>query len=401
MNALQLSIKIIIIGVLSILFGIQAVWSAKPAQEKDLLDVSILVFDPGIPEDAKTMNKQSIFPEVRKAEARYIAYTLRLTLENSGHWGAVRVIPQETSAFDVLVKGEIISSNGTELAVNVLVQDASGHNWVRKRYRKKADEKLYAKNHRHKDEFQIMYDRIANDMRHARNRLTEKKIAKIQAISELRFATDLAPQTFDGYLKQGIAGRYSIKRLPARNDPMMVRINKIRNREYMLIDTLDEQYAEFVHNMEAPYDEWRRSSYGEFITMKETRRAARRKMAGGALAVFASIFVGAKSSSVFSSAAATVGVLGGTAVFKRGLDQHDEVIIHVETLRELARTFNTNITPRVVEVEGKTVTLTGSAEKQYKEWRRLLREMYILETGLLNSKQTQPPKRGKQKEVSL
>jgi hypothetical protein len=36
----------------------------------------------------------------------------------------------------------------------------------------------------------------------------------------------------------------------------------------------------------------------------------------------------------------------------------------------------------VVEVEGQTHELTGSAETQYNEWRQLLKRIYASETGL-------------------
>ena len=35
-----------------------------------------------------------------------------------------------------------------------------------------------------------------------------------------------------------------------------------------------------------------------------------------------------------------------------------------------------------VEVEGRTLQLKGTAEEQYHEWRRLLKELYENETGL-------------------
>ena len=36
----------------------------------------------------------------------------------------------------------------------------------------------------------------------------------------------------------------------------------------------------------------------------------------------------------------------------------------------------------VVDVEGRTLQLHGTAEEQYREWRRLLKELYENETGL-------------------
>jgi hypothetical protein len=36
----------------------------------------------------------------------------------------------------------------------------------------------------------------------------------------------------------------------------------------------------------------------------------------------------------------------------------------------------------VVDLEGRTLELRGSAEQQYAEWRQLLRDLYENETGL-------------------
>ena len=43
--------------------------------------------------------------------------------------------------------------------------------------------------------------------------------------------------------------------------------------------------------------------------------------------------------------------------------------------------FNAEAEPLVVEIEGQTRRLTGTAEERYQEWRRLLREIYSTETG--------------------
>ncbi len=63
--------------------------------EAELLDVGIRVFDPGIPEGIKdneeALAKKRIYPDLRKAEARYVPTLLRETLEGTAQWGAVRV----------------------------------------------------------------------------------------------------------------------------------------------------------------------------------------------------------------------------------------------------------------------------------------------------------------------
>ena len=52
--------------------------------ETSLLDVGIVIFDPGIPEDESTHSKLGIFPEIRKSEAQIVTVILRQVLVNSG-----------------------------------------------------------------------------------------------------------------------------------------------------------------------------------------------------------------------------------------------------------------------------------------------------------------------------
>jgi hypothetical protein len=98
--------------------------------ETELLDVGVRVFDPGIPpdveNDAEKQQKLNIYPDVRKAEARYMAMLLRNTLETSAQWGAVRVIPANAEFVDVIVSGRIIKSSGKELKLAVSVRDSTG-----------------------------------------------------------------------------------------------------------------------------------------------------------------------------------------------------------------------------------------------------------------------------------
>jgi hypothetical protein len=65
--------------------------------------------------------------------------------------------------------------------------------------------------------------------------------------------------------------------------------------------------------------------------------------------------------------------------------------LHKDSIRELGQSFDAEAQPLVVEVEGQTRRLTGSAEQKYQEWRRILREIYATETGgVLSSDLPQP-----------
>src|SRR5687768_3862583 len=96
-----------------------ATQAAQEIPEERRLDVVVHVFDPGIPAalagDEQALANRRIFPDIRKAEARYFAVALRNTLENSSQWGAVRVAPQGTQFVDVTVSGRIVTSSGANL----------------------------------------------------------------------------------------------------------------------------------------------------------------------------------------------------------------------------------------------------------------------------------------------
>src|SRR5690606_13276381 len=108
-----------------------------------LLDVGVRLFDENLPEDEKVMEEQHIFPEVRKAEARYIPMQLRNTLESTGQWGQVRVMPGDAEALDVYVDGKILESSGQILRTEITVTDATGRQWFKRQYEQLADTRSY------------------------------------------------------------------------------------------------------------------------------------------------------------------------------------------------------------------------------------------------------------------
>ena len=107
---------------------------AEEIPDSELLDIGIRIFDPGLPENPDDWEEEFVFPEVRKAEARYMPYVLKDTLQQTGHWGAVRVIPAESNSVDLTVEGEIVSSDGERLKVAIVATDSTGLVWLEKSY---------------------------------------------------------------------------------------------------------------------------------------------------------------------------------------------------------------------------------------------------------------------------
>jgi hypothetical protein len=184
-------------------------------------------------------------------------------------------------------------------------------------------------------------------------------------------------------------GRYGIKRLPADNDPLLDRLRRIRERDNLFVDTLQDYYTNFAGQMQGPYTQWRDESYKETMDLREANRSATARTVGGVLVglagIAAAVLAGGSSNPWVSSggaAAAVVGVGAGTMLVKSGLDQRAEAKMHAEALKEIAASLDAEIAPHTVTLEDRTVTLTGTVEQQYAQWRQILRDIYDTETGM-------------------
>lgn len=350
--------------------------------EAQLLDVGIETFDPGL-EGLDADQEKEVSAEIRKSEARYIPVHLKNTMQRTGHWGAVRVIPTRTEATDVLVTGTILQSDGETFELAVDAYDATGRHWFSHVYEAEKEANEYSNHRRGEDDpFQDLYNAIANDLARHRAGLAPEEIDNIRQVAELRFAAWLAPDVFAPYLSEDEDGIWHVKRLPAEDDPMLSRVLTIREREYMLIDTLTSHYDVFYANMWDPYVSWRQSRSEEVAAMREVeRKALTRQILGGAL------IAGAIALDVLAGGGNTVALrnamlVGGGISLKSGIDLGGQVEIHEDAIRELGRSFESDVKPLVVEVDGEAVELTGSAEVQYADWRRLLKSIYFTETGL-------------------
>ena len=359
----------------------------------ELLDVGIRTFDPNLPSTSsmneQTLNKRHLYPEIRQAETYYMASILRGTLESSAQWGAVRVLPESAQFVDLTVKASILESTGARLALEVTVADSRGRVWISKRrYEEPADLGTYKTDAslKARDPFQNLYSHIANDMVAARALLGTDEKREIRRVTELRFAHDLAPAVTDGYLTANETGLITVARLPAKDDPFSARIARIRERDAAVVDTVNGYYSNFADQMQASYGAWRRASYEELEKESRTRNQARTRTVLGAAAVLASIFApgGCRSTDYscrrLQGAARTAGAIGGTAAVLSGLKKYSDAKVHTQALQELADTFKSEVASQVVEVEGRTLKLTGTADEQYREWRKLLQELYLEES---------------------
>jgi len=360
--------------------------SLSEIPENQLLNASIEIFDPGtLPENEKEANGLSM--DIRNAEARYMPEQLRATMEKTGYWGAVRVVPRNLSDSELLVSGDILQSNGLQLDLRIAARDASGRKWFTRDYRAAVEASYYQSSAFTGEAFQPLYNTIANDLASFLKSLTVEDITTIRRIAELRFATDIAPEAYAGYLDKNDTGEYSIVHLPSNDDPMYGRVQAIQERDLLMIDTLNGHFDNFYREMREPYTEWRKARSDEAEKQKALEKAALNRTLLGVASIVGAVFVGiaAPEYNAGLDTLTDVMVLGGAAAIKSGMDKRSEAAIHRESIEELGMSFSSEARPLVVEVDGKTVQLTGSAEAQYEQWRVLMGQIYASETGLTGS----------------
>jgi hypothetical protein len=352
--------------------------------EATLLDVGIHVLKvPKADGDAGEKESGASNPEVRAAEARFIPFVLKETLQRTGYWGAVRVVPDQAEEVDVSVKGTLVESNGETLTVEFRVADVSGRLWFDKEYSAVATRNSYdALKEKDHDPYQDLYNQVANDMLAYLQKLTPQDIATIRRISLLKFAKSIAPFAFAGYLTQDKSGITEVVRMPADNDPMLQRVERIREREFMFIDTVNQYYGNLYNDMREPYGQWRKSYLDEVTQQRALERQAWGRRILGVAAIVGAALVGFNfGDTAGGAAAATLMTIGGVEAFRSGSQYAEDAKIHEDAIKELGASFKGDVAPIVDEVDGHTVKLSGSVETQYAEWRKTLRELFAAETG--------------------
>jgi hypothetical protein len=392
--------------------------SATAVDESKLLSVRIETFDPGkLPEDPE--QAKGLSTEIRSAEAYYFPTQLRHTMERSGHWGPVRVVPKGTRDGEVIVAGRIIESDGEALKLEIAVRDASGVDWFKKEYSGVVNEAIQNKaQQQNVDAFQFVYNEIANDIAAYNMKISATDATQIRRVAALRFGADMAPATYGKYLTDKAGAkpktepdalqqlvsfldtgadkperqpRYQIKGLPPKGDPLVQRVERIRGREEFLIDTLDQQYDGLARNISGPYQQWRRARLKEINAVREAERLKQKKQ-GEALAIG---ILGALAGAAVSSNSNCYGcqtagaVIAGTAIaiaaqkaVQASEQAEAETRLRTTAMKELGESLANDVKPVVVEVEGKTVELKGTVEQKFQQWKNILDELRAREIGL-------------------
>src|SRR5690606_25395372 len=160
--------------------SVDLVAPAEVVPEEHLLDVGVVVFDPGVPEGEipkdvlEELIRDGTFVHIRRMESMYMAVELQKTLQNSGHWGGVWVMPEASSAADVNVMASILHSDGDIARVRAKAVDSMGRVWIDETYELETAAGVYNRQrYPDLDPYQDMFNMIANDLAEAQASLSE------------------------------------------------------------------------------------------------------------------------------------------------------------------------------------------------------------------------------------
>lgn len=322
--------------------------SSRAPEADQMLDVAIVSFDVQAADRESAYVGDWIFQDILEIESLYLPTLLRETLIESNQWGVVRVLPQQDLSMDVTVRSTILSSDGVQLMLRVDAVDSTGRPWLSKDY-------AYPyKLQETQDPFQSLYNEIANDLLAVRRSLSDSEIKNINRVTDLRHAADLSPDTFADLLETDPNGLTRVTRLLADNDPMLARIERMRVRHNLFIDTLDNYYQELNLSMQPVYDLWRYYSREQILEVEnEIRKDANKNRNNSGFTAISNNYFRYKAKKLFE-----------------------------QEWRELAEGFTQELEPQILQLNNQVYSLKGSVEDQYVQWRRILRQFYLQERGL-------------------
>ena len=370
---------------------VELVEQTETVPEDELLDVGVVVFDSGVPDgeiepgELGELLRDVAFVHIRRMEAHYMAVHLRNVLQDSGHWGSVWIMPGESTAVDINVSAEILHSDGSRVRLRVHAVDSTGRDWIDKDYSMATaggsfNRQLYPG----LDPYQDVFNRIANDLAEVKDDLSSAEKRDVRTLAQLRFAGELSPEAFGEHVVQERSGRFVLNRLPAEDDPQLERALSVRDREHLFVETLNEHYVDVYENSKDSYHGWRETARQEVVEIRELRRSARWRTVFGVVAMIAaSVAHALENHDDYSDAVLTDSLMQvSIELLESAQVRREEMRIHAEALEEYSESFDAEVKPITVEIDGIQRRLTGTATAQYEDWRELLRQIFTEETGL-------------------
>jgi hypothetical protein len=302
---------------------------------------------------------------------------VRDVLTAAQRWGPVRVLPEASQLAALTVTGEVRLSDGRQLVIALRAIDASHRVWLDQEFASHAEPSpanllaseqagglsgssaTRSPGHIMADKphpFAALFEDIKVALAQALEEVPIKHLERLGPISQLRYGAELAPDAFADYVRIDDS-RVELLRLPASDDPMLERIERIRRQEALFIDTVDEQYVDLQQQLLPTYALWLQSVREQAEYLEDyTQRAASRELRADA---------------------------GSFAAMQQVYATYRSVRIQEQDLFDLAAGFTNETETTVMQTDDRVVRLSGTLDQQYKQWRQLLAQIIRLERGLI------------------
>ena len=211
---------------------------------------------------------------------------------------------------------------------------------------------------------------------------------ELRSLSEIRFAKQFSSDAFAEYLSENKKGVLNLERLPAEDDELLKRVQKIRQRDYLYIDTMQDYYDGFSQQMHFAYQEFRQSSYDSVVKSRQLNRQGNQRIIAGLGSILAGIYGRTQADTRLASNASSATAAVGGFILKSGLELKQKSAEYDESIAEMGSSLEAEIAPQVIALEDRTVTLTGTVQAQYGQWQALMAKIYQQERGSLEYTQS-------------
>jgi hypothetical protein len=284
------------------------------------------------------------------------------------------VLPEAGRGHDLRIAGAILESESHTLSLRVAVSDATGKEWFERVYTEHVGNEVHGDDSVGvNDPFDSLYNRIANDMLvYARDNLDSAAIAAIRQTAQVQFGNEFAPDVYGAYLVVNGKGISTIQRLPPANDPAVMHLAEIRQRDRAFEEVLQQHYVDFAREVSASYFEYRRQSYRELRDLRTQQRDARNEVVVGGLLLGVAVAT-SNIDDVLATAASAGTAVAGAAKIVAGVRNYPRAAPLAD---ELAESFAGDVRTEVVSLDDEVLTLSGSTESIYAQWKDILRELF-------------------------
>ncbi|MXW08029.1 MAG: hypothetical protein F4X56_07020 [Gammaproteobacteria bacterium] len=363
------------------------------------LRLAIPVLDAGIPESTQTQQEQGIWPELRKAEAVRSAFKLKQWIHRYNQFDSIVIAADTSVSADIYLIGRIVESDSETMRIAYKVVDARGVAWTEERTKKHRVEVGWHERYGNTDQdpFDKLYNEIAEDVYEElkergkahvdRLEQNEKlgpekarysELQRITTTRDLAFARFVSPEYNDYLEVQG--SHWDIQIAPDEESESWRRIQTIMYREDEFAQVIEDHYEGFRSQIEEDYEKWQEDTFPVAREVRLAKRGRTIKAIVGVALVAASVAAAedgaAKDGDRSAENAVAAGALGGGALIAAAFRDNHLHKQAVEEINELSRSLHNSIRPTRIDLNGKIVTLTGTVQDQFGQWRSMLADIY-------------------------